>query len=1455
MKPHSPILAALALIFTLGVFPGVFAGHSLRPPVRLALEAQSPEQLVYTITVPQPELPTTGQAGAPPLEGYLPAGAPGDPLLPRRAFNLALPPDVAPESVKAEVVALETVELPGVYDLPPAPPPVVPQLGRPTPQWGERAGEIAAGRYTPVYQSDALFPASPLVASRVDQLRKWRFISLVISPLQYRPAAGRLQLAQQLRVTVSYERAAPDDPLQQQLALSDRVMDERAAGLFYNYDQAQAWYPPTPRPAGLAAVSDYVILTTNQIQAASSQLSAFVAHKQTQGHSVLVATESLYGGPFTPAVRARSIREWLAANYLSRGIEYVLIIGDPTPYDPATPFGEIGDLPMRKCWPMHRTIENGAPAGENIPTDYYYANLTGNWELNLHGINDGHCAEFDDDFGAGGVSFTPQVYVGRIPVHRSVSTWAADLDAILTKTIHYEDSGDMAWRKQVILPMSFMDSTTDNAYLGEQMQDDYLDAGGYTSYTLYQHTGPGCSSTYSSSQDLVDQAAPLYWKNHPAGIVTWAAHGAADRTGIGYGSCGTGNVLANYQAGLLNDQRPAIVFSASCYNGFPGMSTSLGYSLLKNGAVGVISASRMTGYYYGVFSPNRAAAGNADHAYYVTQRIAAGETAGHALYDEKYAMSQVADWNGTTVGNWLDFNLYGDPALSLNDGHPAAPAAPTFLIATAQQQNAIQLTWLDNSDNELGFNVERQSSVAGWTTVGTPGIDAAKWSDTLPACGEQYTYRLAAYNSYGTTYSNQASAMAYAFDPYEYDGDKNTAKPISPASSISPASGQGHSFHTAGDVDWVKFTAQAGKLYTISTGNLDAGSDTLLELYSATGSSPLASNNNCTSGVAASCINNWKTNTGGMFYIKVSNASGEGGCSEYGYTLNVVEGGYAGWPAQPLNLAAAVVSHCQANLSWTPADTMEQGFEVERYGWKDSGGGIGLLTWQTIATLGAGATAYSDHGLQCKHSYSYRVRAYNTYGKSFYSNIAKAAPTAVDSFENDDGFAAARTISANAAAQEHSFDAPGDEDWVKFSASAGQVYTLTTTLLGSENDTVLELYDTNGTTRLEVNDDCGGLGSCIRKWTAPAAGTYYARVYNYHGEGGCPGYDYRLALARSSLFSSLVRPNGVFFNNWVNSSLELHWPDANTGQHAFEVQRWQPISGTLGSWQAVGIAGPGLLFRPQVPTDGISIFVDHALECGVSYAYRLRAIDGLDRSAFSEVISHTTTLTDGYEPDNDPAQAHELLPNAGGLELNLGAGEDADWFKFTATAGEIYTITTSPFTHRDGSPLLLTLYNGSEPLLTARQCSGSPGALCINSWGAPSGGVFHVKVSGEGGCPGHNYTLRVIDSLLGSWLPDPPEGFSGELLTPSSIRLTWTQPGSPFSHRLERRYGNGWLQIATTAAAVTSYVEDGLPCGQAAVYRLSAFNGSGPSPFSILAPIQTPACVNWRSLFLPLVHR
>jgi hypothetical protein len=131
---------------------------------------------------------------------------------------------------------------------------------------------------------------------------------------------------------------------------------------------------------------DYVIITTNDIVANSERLGNFVHLKELYGHSVLIVTEtdfdSITGPP--PNGRAERIKQWLIDNDGPLGIDYVLLIGDPDPDNPIDPADSVGDIPMKTTMPNYFSWTY-----EDMPTDMFYADLGGDWDLD----GDGYYAE------------------------------------------------------------------------------------------------------------------------------------------------------------------------------------------------------------------------------------------------------------------------------------------------------------------------------------------------------------------------------------------------------------------------------------------------------------------------------------------------------------------------------------------------------------------------------------------------------------------------------------------------------------------------------------------------------------------------------------------------------------------------------------------------------------------------------------------------------------------------------------------------------------------------------------------------------------------------------------------------------------------------------------------------------------------------------------------------------
>lgn len=118
---------------------------------------------------------------------------------------------------------------------------------------------------------------------------------------------------------------------------------------------------------------------------------------------------------------------------------------------------------------------------------------------------------------------------------------------------------------------------------------------------------------------------------------------------------------------------------------------------------------------------------------------------------------------------------------------------------------------------------------------------------------------------------------------------------------------------------------------------------------------------------------------------------------------------------------------------------------------------------------------------------------------SYYDYYSGSVPpgewTASSNIDQD--YVSATTISTDGTALNASLTI-ADIDWYKFSATQGSTYTLTTNGGAEDTDTVLVLYDTNGTSYLDRNDDyqSGSLSSQI-VWTCPSSGTYYFKVRGF----------------------------------------------------------------------------------------------------------------------------------------------------------------------------------------------------------------------------------------------------------------------------------------------------------------------------------------------------------------------
>lgn len=124
------------------------------------------------------------------------------------------------------------------------------------------------------------------------------------------------------------------------------------------------------------------------------------------------------------------------------------------------------------------------------------------------------------------------------------------------------------------------------------------------------------------------------------------------------------------------------------------------------------------------------------------------------------------------------------------------------------------------------------------------------------------------------------------------------------------------------------------------------------------------------------------TNTGlaqnTTYYFRVR-AFNNFGNSDYSNVAQATTPIGASAPNPPTNLKATIISNTQIRITWTDNSQNEAGFRIER-----STNGVNFVTLETVP---ANYFFKTISGLTTNTTYYFRVRAYNTFGNSGYSNI------------------------------------------------------------------------------------------------------------------------------------------------------------------------------------------------------------------------------------------------------------------------------------------------------------------------------------------------------------------------------------------------------------------------------------------------------------------------------------
>jgi len=517
--------------------------------------------------------------------------------------------------------------------------------------------------------------AEELVAGPVTMEGDVNLLPVLLFPGRLHPETGERELCKRLHLSVTFERTG--EPTPEQGHFSAR----RFARHVVNPGHFDQWYVEYKRDS---PAFDYLVVTRQQFAESSTQLPLFVEFKKARGFNPLVVTLEQIEEDMAPLGldRPEALRGWLKKSYKGLGFQYLLIIGAPGPDDE-------GGVPMKRCYPS-KEFESPDWGLYDVPTDLYYADLTGNWNPD----DDEFWCELEDYMELpedwppepepeadrlDGVDLTPELLVGRVPHYGKLPFYA---DGILKRTMEYAKMEPSSWHNRVLLP-SPMVTFPDGGWVDSSLVSQFLVDESLVKNAIFHTMLSECEGNLTSEVQghdcLTETTFPAYW-NQGYSAVLWCAHGSQEVAvrDIWYtdlngdklpqqGETEEPAFVNNLFHKAASPDYPAVVFQGSCLNADPEVSGNLAHSLLQHVSMANVASSRLT---MGMdpgdnfwepspYSPGAFTLG----VYFIHAAVSRRQPMAEAFhYAQGTLIFGVQPW---TLKVRMEFNLYGDPAMRI----------------------------------------------------------------------------------------------------------------------------------------------------------------------------------------------------------------------------------------------------------------------------------------------------------------------------------------------------------------------------------------------------------------------------------------------------------------------------------------------------------------------------------------------------------------------------------------------------------------------------------------------------------------------------------------------------------------------------------------------------------------------------------------------------------------------
>jgi hypothetical protein len=608
----------------------------------------------------------------------------GAPKLPASVVRFLVPPEADMSSVRISFSNLKEKEIEGDYLVRP----VAPAMSTMGTVAKITDREIVDGKDIAIYSSNAFYPADYAEVVSTGKLWNFKILEVVVYHYRYNPVTKKLVKAVNGKLEVGYDKLRTKPVFKYQ---TPRRIRKRAANLTVNYADIAPGY-------GIAASDNpaiketYMIITTQAIKDGLANFGTFV---NTRGadYDVQVILEDTWGGG-TGDAGAENLREYLKTIYEMMSLSYILLIGDGTPEDGGETGYDPGDLAMKVTVPWLNTGWHD----DKVPTDFYYAELSGNWDPDGDGkYGEAPADGNDQDFVDGGVDGYAEICVGRIPVYENN---LEPVDVILNKTVDYISETDIAWRKNALLiPAKLAEPDALSYDVCEVLKTEGCDPVGVSTFRMYEQDY-GCSP---EKVGLGYSVCKSQFTSEPYGICNYIGHG-------NFNKCV--DIFQNTDVINFGNDNPAIIFAVTCLNNQIEKKYSIGYTFLQHGGIAVLGGTRVTWYcpnthdYATSVWPTNQVFGYRPAKLMIFDSLTTGE-----CFDETKAHCSWIN-NPSYMGNLFGYTCFGDPALKLwgeevtdIDKHPNSAGNNMVRPRLYYLNNAVEFRYNHLSNGTITLNI------------------------------------------------------------------------------------------------------------------------------------------------------------------------------------------------------------------------------------------------------------------------------------------------------------------------------------------------------------------------------------------------------------------------------------------------------------------------------------------------------------------------------------------------------------------------------------------------------------------------------------------------------------------------------------------------------------------------------------------------------------------------------